>query len=67
MLSPETLSKFAEWRRKSNDGTITIEEQREAVNALRGDRRTAETPTKTSRASKAPARSSDDLLGDLGV
>lgn len=65
-LSPELQTKFDIWRRKSADNTITMEELREAVMALRGSRRSAAeaSPTK-SRSSRSPARSADDMLGDL--
>lgn len=66
-LSPELQTKFDIWRRKAADNTITIEELREAIIALRGSRRSAaEAPTKSrSSSSRSPARSADDLLGDL--
>jgi len=36
--SPELLNQIAEWQRKSADGTITLEEMREAVKVLRANR-----------------------------
>lgn len=35
---PELLNKLAEWRRKCTDGTITLDEMRESVRVLRGNR-----------------------------
>lgn len=35
---PELLNKLSEWRRKSADGTITLDEMREAVKAMRANR-----------------------------
>lgn len=65
-LSPELQTRFDVWRRKAADNTITIEEMREAVIALRGSRRSAAEASTTSRSrAKSPARSADDLLGDL--
>lgn len=68
MLSPETQSRMAVWRQKSADGTITMEEQREAVAALRADRRNAEAAPSTKRSSstKQPPRAASDMLKDLG-
>jgi len=67
MLTPDIQNRFSEWRRKAAEGTITREEMKEAILALRGSRRTASesTPSK-SRSSKGPARSADDMLGELG-
>ena len=64
MMSPELQAKIALWQQKALAGTLTLEEQREAIRLMRADRITASVTTKTSR-SKAPARSADDLLGDL--
>lgn len=65
--SPELQSKIADWRRKCADGTATMEEMKQAVARLRGDRRNAAAaPSKTSRA-KGPARSTDELLGELSA
>lgn len=36
--SPELLNQLSEWRRKAADGTITLEEMREAVKVLRANR-----------------------------
>lgn len=63
----ELQAKIDEWRRKSNAGTITIEEQREAVALLRGVRRQAAEAASTPKRSptKSPPRSADDMLKDL--
>lgn len=36
--SPELLNQLKEWQRKASDGTITIDEMREAVKVLRQNR-----------------------------
>lgn len=65
---PEMLNKISEWRRKSVDGTITLDEMREAVKALRQNRVAAITAAgeaKRSAKPKAPVRAAADLLSDL--
>ena len=52
-ISPETASKIAVWRAKSADGTLTIEELREAIKIMRQDRISAAHASATSRQAKA--------------
>ena len=63
MISPELSTKIQNWRQKSNAGTLSIDEMREAIAALRMGRANAANTTKTTRA-KVPA-SVDDLLTEL--
>lgn len=69
MYSPELQAQIAEWRRKSLDGTITLEETREAIAALRQGRFAAQTSSesaaKRSRA-KAAIPDAQALLDELG-
>lgn len=69
MYTQETLDKIAVWRQRCNDGTITPEEMREALAALRQDRLLAAQTSAKSKSgggkSKAPTKSSDDLLAEL--
>lgn len=65
MISPELQSKMAEWRMKATANTLSLDEMREAILALRASRRSA-ADSKPSRTSKTPARSADDMLNDLG-
>lgn len=55
------------WRQKVIENTITDEELKQAVEALRGDRRKAAEAGTARRAAKekAPQRSIADLLGTL--
>jgi hypothetical protein len=59
------------WRQKAADGTITLEEMRQAIAAIRAERVGASTKSDTSRASKATAKAkaapvdSDALLDEL--
>lgn len=66
--SPELQSKLALWRQKSIDGTITLEELKEAVRIMRSDRHAAlDAQMKSSsgsRAKKAPVDTAK-LLSDL--
>jgi hypothetical protein len=67
MISPELQAKLDYWRQESSRRKLTIEELREAVANLRGERKSAGTASTTKRSSsKAPARSASDLLGELG-
>jgi hypothetical protein len=67
MISPELSAKIAVWRQKSLDGTITIEEQREAVRLMREGRLAAAQASSASKRTKAKAEvpSADDLLNEL--
>lgn len=61
LLSPETLLKVAEWRQKSRDGTLSLEETREALKLLRDDRMTAGAgvPKSAGKSMKAQAAAVD--------
>ena len=67
MISPELAAKIATWRAKSLDGTITMEEMREAVKQMREGRLAASQASANSKRSKAKAAVSnaDDLLNEL--
>lgn len=69
LLSPELQSRIELLRAKSLAGTLTIEEQKEAIRHLRADRMAAAERGRTAkaRATKAPTRSAVELLGALGV
>jgi len=64
VISPELQSRVQVWRQKANAGTLSIDEMREAIAALRGGRLAAANTAKTPRA-KGPAKSADDLLTEL--
>lgn len=68
-LSPEILNRIAQFRAKSLDKTITIEELREAIIMMRQDRVTAQNVASTTRASKAkkPTQSVADMEAELGL
>lgn len=68
--SPELQSKIAEYRAKAADGTITLDEMRQAIIHMRGDRYAAlNAAAKAGRTSKAkdkgPVKSADDLLSEI--
>lgn len=68
--SPELQLKIQQWRAKAREGTLTPEEMREAIAALRKDRGAVPTATagsKTTRERKAAAAkpNSDSLLDEL--
>lgn len=73
---PNLLNQINEWRRKASDGTISLEEMREAVKALRANRlASAEAAAKStksggggssgSRKKAAAAVNAGDLLNQL--
>lgn len=76
LLTPEMQAQISVWRQKAAEGTLTVEEQREAIKILREGRLQAMTAAKASKAKSATgeskprakkvARSADDLLGELG-
>ena len=61
------------WRRKVQDGSITTDEMRQAIAAIRQDRVGASKVSAASGAKKAAVKAkavpinSDDLLGELGI
>lgn len=64
----ETALKIAEYRRKSADGTITLEEMRAAVALMRQGRLAAKTASAAKRERTAATRApvdSDALLSEL--
>jgi hypothetical protein len=68
MYSSETQMKIAELRTKSREGTLTMEEVREAIKLLRGDRVAAAATSAKSRTAKAAGKvkpDGDALLGEL--
>ena len=67
-ISPELQSKLAIWRQKSLDGTLTLDECREAVILMKGGRTSAQEAAASSgkkASTKKPARAADDLLSEL--
>lgn len=67
--TPELQSHLSNLRLKSLNGTITMEEMREAIRLLREGRKSTLEATAKARTKKAatPGRSADELLGDLGL
>lgn len=69
MQSPELQSKIAVWRQRALEGTLTQDEMREAVKAMRGDRLAAASASENSRrkVARAVVPNADELLGELGL
>ena len=67
-MSPELQSKISIWRAKAVAGTLSVEEMKEAIRALRQDRVGASIASETSRRKTAKAASPDanDLLAEMG-
>lgn len=66
-MSPELQSKISHWRVKAVNGTLTQDEMREAIAALRADRVGAAIASTTSKAGKvkAPPPDAGSLLDEL--
>lgn len=66
-VSPELSSKITYWRSRSLEGTITIDEMKEAILALRQDRKSAAEASEASgsKRKKAPPKNVDDMLSEL--
>lgn len=67
MASPELNAKISVWRQSALDGTLSPEDLRQALDALRGERRGAAVASDKSRKAKAVREipSADDLLNEL--
>lgn len=67
MNTPELAAKIAIWRQKALDGTLTVEEMKEAILARREGRISASYASDTARRKKAKAEipSADALLSEL--
>ena len=65
-MTPDTLNRLAQLRMKSQEGTISLEEMKEAIRMLREDRANSARTSRgsTSKAAKA-VRSADDILSGL--
>ena len=68
-MSPELQSKIALWRSKAVAGTLTPDEMKEAILALRQDRIGASIASAASKRTKAKAEipDADDLLAEMGL
>lgn len=69
-MSPEMQAKIQIWRQKHREGTLSPEEYREALKAIREDRVGAAATSAASRGRKTASRAkanvnSDDLLSEL--
>lgn len=68
-MNQELMIKIAEWRQKALDGTLTVDDMRAAIAAIRGDRKVAASVSDQARRKKAKTevKSADQLLSSLGV
>lgn len=69
MISSELSAKMSIWRAKAAEGTLSIEEQREAVAFMRGERKGAAISSEQAKRTKAKKeiKSAEELLGELGI
>ena len=61
-----THQRIAELRQKARDGTMTLDDTKEAIAFLRQER-LAMPQTASKPRTKAPVINADDLLGELGL
>lgn len=68
-MNPELQSQIQLWRAKAIDGTLSLDEQRDAIRALRAGRLAAAERAKATRAKreKAPVRDAASLLSGIGI
>lgn len=72
-MSEVILSQIQLWRQKARDNTLTLDEMREAIAAIRKERVQASTVSAASKERKTTAKAkaapvdSDALLGQLGL
>ena len=67
MYTPEQQAKIAVWRQKAMEGTLSLEEQKEAVVMLRAGRRSAAAASEQARRSRARKEipSAEEMLNEL--
>ena len=67
-MSPDVQAKLAVLRQKAIDGTLSLDEMKEAVVLMRGDRKAAAVVSDNSRRKRAKAeiKSADEMLDELG-
>jgi hypothetical protein len=61
--TPEMQAKFAEWKRKDAEGTMTLEDYKQVIRALRGDRMFAQAAAASKRTTVKVEGLLDDFLG----
>lgn len=59
----ETQAKFSEWRRKDAEGTMTLNDYKDVIRALRGERMSAQSASKPSAKTVKTEGLLDDFLG----
>ena len=63
-FTPEMQAKIQLWRQKAREGTMTVEEYREVIAALRQDRVAAAGASASSKERKATAKAKKDIDSD---
>jgi hypothetical protein len=58
----EVQAQIAEWRRKDQEGTMTLEDYKQVIRALRGERMFAQSASKPSKAQAKTEGLLDDFL-----
>jgi hypothetical protein len=66
-MTPELNAQIAVWRQAAIDNTLTLDQMKQAIVALRGGRVSAAIASSTSKAKKAPmqVQDSDSLMDEL--
>lgn len=64
-VPPELQAKISNWRLRAAEGTLTIDEMREAIKFLRAGRVQAAAASAKRKTAIAAIPSADDMLSDL--
>lgn len=66
-ITPEIQAKISLWRQKCQDGSITLDEMKEAILIMRAGRKSAATASDGARRKQAKAAipNADDMLSEL--
>lgn len=64
-MTPELTAQIAVWRQKAIEGTLSLEDTKAAIIALRQGRESAATSSVKKTKAKAVLPSADDLLSEL--
>jgi hypothetical protein len=69
-FSVEVSAQILQWRAQAADGTLTLDQMKEAIKVLRQDRVSSHIASTTSRTKKAESKApvdTDALLKELGL
>lgn len=65
MYSPELTNQISIWRQKAMDGSLTLDEMREAIRLMRAGRLSAIEAQRVSKRARPAPKSAEELLGEI--